>query len=411
MRPVMLASFVLVLACTSVSVVAQPLCQNEAPLFTENFGTGTTPNSSADIISTALTYQENGDLVTDGVYRIANNTLQNPAWHSSTDHTGSVNGKMLIVNGNGNRFYSHVATIPSGFQPGYYAISLYFMNLNLLANCPSNNTPLLSFMLEYQAQNGTWVALGGSTVTATLVSSPTWVRLAGLVTLPVTGFPVTNLRLSINDGITNVCGNDFAIDDINISACASGGPLPVDFSNVSAQQRGAGVAINWSTASETNNKYFDIEKSIDAGKSWGLVTSLTTSGINSSVKKEYGVIDQKPVGGLNYYRIKQVDFDGNFKYSKTVFAKISIDKTVASVNKNPFVNNISVNFLSKNMQRVTLSLFDVTGKLIASNRTSISNGTSTVTLGNVGNVQKGTYILKIVDENGASLYNGKLIKQ
>ena len=183
------------------------------------------------------------------------------------------------------------------------------------------------------------------------------------------------------------------------------------FSKVSAQQKGAGVAVNWSTASETNHKYFDIEKSIDAGKSWSLVTNVITNGINSSINKEYSVIDQKPVTGLNYYRIKQVDVDGNFKYSKTVFAKISIDKTVASVNKNPFGNNISVNFLSKNSQRVTLSLFDITGKLITSNRTAISNGTSTITLGNVSNVQKGTYILKIVDENGASLYNGKLIKQ
>ena len=398
------------------SAFAQSFCANETALFTENFGIGTTPTSHPDIITTALTYQATGELFNEGVYRVINNAQQKPDWHNSPDHTtGTGDGKMIVINGNGNSFYTHTVNSPSGFPAGYYSASLFFMNVNRENICgPSILLPNITFTLEYQAQDNSWVPLTGSPVTAASVpisANPTWVQLGGVFTLPTTGaFDVQHIRLTLSDGTSGGCGNDYAIDDIKLATCPSGGPLPVEFLNVSAKQKGSGVAIHWSTATETNNKYFDVEKSIDGGANWLYVSTSKTSG-NSSVLKNYNAFDVNPIAGTNFYRVKQVDMDGKYKYSITVNVKVNVDKTGASVLTNPFINNISIDFLSKSNQRVSLVLSDVTGKRVATDTWIIPKGNSRKILDKVNSIQKGIYILTVVDEDGVSIYNGKLVKQ
>ena len=415
MRPLLLTAIISLLSVTGNSLLAQVFCANETAYFTENFGAGTTPSSNPDIITTALTYQPAGELFDEGVYRVINNVQQKPDWHNSPDHTGNTDGKMLVINGNGNTFYSHSIYNASGFPAGYYSASMFFMNVNRENLCgPAILLPDVTFKVEYQAQDNSWVELIGSPVTVASVPitpAPVWVQLGGVFTLPTTGnFNVQNFKLTLSDGLTGGCGNDYAIDDIKLATCPSGGPLPVEFLSVSAKQKGAGVAVNWATATEISNKYFDVEKSIDGGLNWRLVTTNKTSG-NSSVVKQYNAYDAKPVAGTNYYRIKQVDMDGKYKYSITVNVKVNIDKTNASVIANPFINNIAVDFLSKSNQSITLTLSDVTGKRIATDRWAIPKGSSRKTFDKVNGIQKGIYVLSIVDENGSIIYNGKLVKQ
>jgi hypothetical protein len=66
--------------------------------------------------------------------------------------------------------------------------------------------------------------------------------------------------------------------------------------------------------------------------------------------RNYEAFDSKPDAGKNFYRIKQVDLDGKFKYSIVVNVKFNIDQTVASVLTNPFVNNISIDFSLKTIK-------------------------------------------------------------
>ena len=415
MHSVLLTTIYLLVNLVGNAAFAQSFCANETALFTENFGTGTTPTSHPDIITTALTYQATGDLFNEGVYRVINNAQQKPDWHNSPDHTGNIEGKMIVINGNGNSFYTHTVNSPSGFPAGYYSASLFFMNVNRENICgPNILLPNISFTLEYQAQDNSWVPLTGSPVTAASVpitATPTWVQLGGVFTLPTTGaFDVQHIRLTLSDGTSGGCGNDYAIDDIKLATCPSGGPLPVEFLNVSAKQKGSGVAIHWSTATETNNKFFDVEKSIDGGANWLYVSTSKTSG-NSSVLKNYNSFDASPIAGTNFYRVKQVDMDGKYKYSITVNVKVNVDKTGASVLTNPFINNISIDFLSKSTQRVSLVLSDVTGKRVATDTWIIPKGNSRKILDKVSSIQKGIYILTVVDEDGVSIYNGKLVKQ
>lgn len=70
--------------------------------------------------------------------------------------------------------------------------------------------------------------------------------------------------------------------------------------------------LNWRTATEINNAYFSIEKSSDA-YSWDVIGKLSGSG-NSESYKDYKFVDIEPIHGINYYRLKQVDYNGAYKY-------------------------------------------------------------------------------------------------
>jgi hypothetical protein len=396
------------------TINAQNFCENETTFFLETFGTGTTASSNADIITSALTYQATGDLFNEGVYRVINNTQQKSDWHSSPDHTGDLNGKMLVINGNGNKFYSHTINRPAGFTAGDYAISMFFMNINRVNLCgPGIILPHMTFIVEYQAQDNSWVSLGGSPSSTTaipLTQTPVWVHVGRVLALPFTGsFVVQNIRVSISDGNLGGCGNDYALDDIRFGACPANGPLPVQFSAVSAIQKGSAVSVNWSTSSEINNKYFDVEKSANGASDWVLVSTTKSAG-NNGVLKNYSTLDLTPAPGLNYYRVKQVDINGSYRYSSVVYVRMAINKTIAHVITNPIFNDIAVRFLTEAKQQVSVKLFDMTGKMIGTEKWQIPAGATIKTFVTTTNIQKGIYILNITDATGRTIYNGKLLK-
>ncbi len=394
---------------------AQLYCNNETIYFFENFGTGTTPTSHPNITS-LLTYQATGEMETEGIYRIANNTFQKIEWHTAPDYTASdVNGRMLLVNaGTIGAFYRKIVNLPGGYTPGFYGASLYFMNVNTPGTCEPNPVlPGLTIRVEYRDEFNNWIELINSPIASDIIpqtATPTWVKMGGVFTLPSTGsFVVTDIRLSLSNSVFGSCGNDFAIDDIKLASCPDGVPIPVKFLNISAQKKGTGVSINWATATEINNTYFDVEKSIDGGNSW-VAINRTKGSINSSVIRNYAAYDAKPAIGTNLYRIKQVDLDGTSKYSTTVSFKMAIEKTAISVLANPFTSTITVDFLSTRNQLLTARLFDNTGKMVINRRIPVSGGSSRETI-ETGNLARGIYILQVADENGQAVYHEKLIRQ
>lgn len=403
------------LALTSVTTVsAQNFCPNENVFFTENFGTGVGTNSSADVINVLHSPIVPGVWLNDGYYRIINNAQQRGDWHNAPDHTvGDVDGKMLVVNGIAETFYTKIITNGvTGFNPGTYGANLYLMNTQILGayNCGTEQIlPTITFRVEYSlaATGNSWVSLQSTTANAVPQTlTPVWVSLGGVFNLPVAA---QRFRLSLSDGTTAGCGNDFAVDDIKFVGCPEGGPLPVQFVDISANQKGSGVSVNWTTSAEYNNDYFMVEKSID-GVNWISMAKVQGAG-NSNTSKRYNAYDAKPTAGFNYYRVKQVDIDGKFDFSSIVKSKVNIEKTGVSVLTNPFVNNIKVDFLSNSNQSVNVKLVDISGKLIATEKWQIAKGSSRVTFEKVNNLQRGMYIFTVTDSNGEMLYNNKLMKQ
>jgi len=359
-------------------------------------------------------YQDTGSLKSEGIYRIINNSQQKPEWIPSPDHTGNADGKMLVANGLNGIFYQHTITNTHGFTEGNYSVGLFVLNVDSVGICsPSPLTPVLNFRVEYLSQNNTWVSLSGSPFEAASVpvsNTPVWVNQGSTFTLPSTGafFP-TQIRITIADSTGGGCGNDFAIDDISLSLCPAGGPTPVELIDFTARTKGNGVTLNWSTSQELNNQYFQVERSADGSSDWSVLTTVNGAG-NSQVVKNYSAFDYNPMP-VNYYRLKQVDFDGASKYSKTITIKMDLQKTSISVLTNPFHNTLSVNFVSPSSLLVSARLIDITGKQIAFEKWSLSPGNTRKDFNTISGLQTGMYILTITNDKGEILYNGKVVKQ
>ena len=401
----LLASFL-----TTNSAKAQ-FCNNEIVYWSDDFATGF-DGDNADVIN--LSYEPTYGLVSSGMYRVSSLSDLNVGWHKFGDHTpNDMNGRMIVINGKQGDIYQKAVTRSGGYPAGFYAVSFYVMNVDKPGTCNPALLPTLSIKGEYLDENNNWVALQNSpsvgfTIPETI--NPVWVGVGNVFTLPTTGsFLVQTIRFTISDDVPGGCGNDFALDDIKLATCPEGGPLPVQFLSIAAQKKGSGVNILWSTATEADNEYFEVERSIDGGNTWYPVSKTKGSG-TSSIARNYTAYDAKPNTGTNYYRIKQVDKDGTAKYSATAVYKLTIEQTDISVLANPFNRNITVDFLSNRNQTVNSRLFDNTGKQVLTQQINIAKGSSRKTI-ETANLNRGMYILQVTDENGQILYSDKLIKQ
>jgi hypothetical protein len=107
------------------------------------------------------------------------------------------------------------------------------------------------------------------------------------------------------------------IGDVNPWAIsANSTPLPIELINFDAKAIGSRVRLNWSTASEVNNDFFTIERSgANTPDEFDFITKVNSYMNNSNVTLNYEAWDNNPLQGLQYYRLKQTDFDGQFTYS------------------------------------------------------------------------------------------------
>ncbi len=135
-----------------------------------------------------------------------------------------------------------------------------------------------------------------------------------------------------------------------------GVPLPVELSNIKAKQVGNHILIEWHTLSELNNDYFVVERAFyDEFESIGNLKGAGTV----SLVQQYEFADSSPQSGINYYRLKQVDFDGSTDYSRIVSASY-IDGEL-SVFPNPTKGEF---YLSHELFHGKLSLRNTLGQKI-----------------------------------------------
>jgi hypothetical protein len=129
------------------------------------------------------------------------------------------------------------------------------------------------------------------------------------------------------------CTNIF--DSIPVAGCVN---LPVELVDFTAMPFDKNVVLKWSTNTEINNNYFQLEHSID-GKKFNPVHRIAGAG-NSYKKLDYSYLHKQAVKGINFYRLKQVDFGGLYAYSDIV--SVSIDQHQFSFFPNPAKNRIQL---------------------------------------------------------------------
>lgn len=389
-------------------------CANEGVLWIETFGQGTTAEAHPNVYN--INFDATGNpLSSEGTYRVANSTQQTPEWHASADHTGDADGRMLVVNGESAQFFQKTIEFAPGFAPGIYRFGFFAMNVNTLGTCGSEALlPEFDLIVEYLDAASVWVPLVNSPFSANAIAqsaSATWVEVGANYYLPDFGpFTPHQIRVTIGNRTRGGCGNDFAIDDIKFSLCPEGGPVPVTFTTVSAQLKGSGVTIDWSTAQEVNNDRFEVERSANGSDGWKSIATVAGAGF-SQLPQHYSAFDASPLAGVNFYRIKQIDKDGRSAYSKTVSARSAEAAGMkVSIAGNPFRSNFTIKFSGASGE-VNARLIDMSGKQIASESWNLSAGENNKQFSNISGIHTGIYILTVHSKSGEVLFNGKVLKQ
>jgi len=152
-------------------------------------------------------------------------------------------------------------------------------------------------------------------------------------------------------------GNDKVyIDDVNANF-----PMPVEMESFTSSVNGNNVKLNWKTVSETNNKGFEVQRY--SNNSWS-----TLGFVNANTNKVYSFSDNNIQTGTYQYRLKQIDFNGNFEYH-TLNATVNIgapSKYSLSQNyPNPFNPSTKISYQISKDEMVTLKIYDNTGREVA----------------------------------------------
>jgi hypothetical protein len=124
------------------------------------------------------------------------------------------------------------------------------------------------------------------------------------------------------------------------AVCPNMHPLPIGLLSFTAEQNESAVDIKWITASEINNDYFTVERSLD-GINFSTLVHVPGSG-NSNSKKSYIAKDNNPYDQISYYRLKQTDFDGKFEYFNIVTVDFSTSEFLVSLYPNPVANELTI---------------------------------------------------------------------
>ena len=189
--------------------------------------------------------------------------------------------------------------------------------------------------------------------------------------------------------------------------------LPVQLIFFKAVRTDAKVNLTWATASEENNDFFTVERSGD-GRNFSTILTQKGAG-NSHTRIDYKDVDQQPLSGTVYYRLKQTDFDGKFTYSNLVTVKDG--KTSESANAfrlqslgpNPFTDQFNMRFDAEADGEAEVILYNLAGQSVYRERIKVNSGINNFEFTDQENLPAGTYILNVICEN--SKLSQKLIKK
>jgi hypothetical protein len=180
----------------------------------------------------------------------------------------------------------------------------------------------------------------------------------------------------------------------------TGSSLPVEFIGLSYKVNTDNIELNWETASEINNDYFTIEKSLN-GTDFEIIGTVKGSGYSNSIVK-YTYNDENMVKGVCYYRLSQTDYDGTTVILKTIDCNITDDKNAVIVFQNPVIDEtFQVNY-SGDPGKYLLTIYNVNGQKIASDENSSENNSGTFYVNRSG--MKGYYFISITDPTGKTSF-------
>jgi hypothetical protein len=140
------------------------------------------------------------------------------------------------------------------------------------------------------------------------------------------------------------------------------GVLPIKLSGFTVSREDNRVKLEWSTASEQNNAWFEIQRSSD-GKTWNTIANVKGQG-TTAASNAYKVYDDSPLSGLNYYVIKQYDVNGHSYQSEVKILRMPNLKSIIFVSPNPSRSGINFSIVNRGASNVEATVTSMNGNII-----------------------------------------------
>lgn len=190
------------------------------------------------------------------------------------------------------------------------------------------------------------------------------------------------------------------LQDLASNYFPTGSPLPVTLIDFKGNYRDQKTTLAWETENMQNFSHFEVERGT-SGNSFTTIGSLNQKG-DGMARTQYQYIDN--LSGLNdkvfYYRLKMIDIDGKFSYSNIILTRKEQTGTDNMlIYPNPLTSGAkaTVSFIASANKTVSFSVTDMSGKVVLTQQTNVSQGNNSVTIKSVDALQPGMYILRAND--------------
>ena len=184
------------------------------------------------------------------------------------------------------------------------------------------------------------------------------------------------------------------------------GGLPIELLSFDVRFDGKKVDLYWVTLSETGNDYFTIERSSN-GVDFIEITREQGAG-DSELARNYMVHDSNPATGMNYYRLKQTDFDGSYAYSEIRSVEIRSGFEISTF-PNPVATELNISLTDFDERTIDFEIYHISGVQVYAGQADVNDGLVIVSLDNISGLQPGPYMIRITNTNEGDLY-GQFIK-
>jgi len=172
--------------------------------------------------------------------------------------------------------------------------------------------------------------------------------------------------------------------------------VPLELTKFTGQQEGELIKLNWATENEINVSHFEIQHSAD-GINFEKIGTVSSKYLTTAT--DYDFIDASPVKGMNFYRLKQFDKDGQFKYSPIVpvLFSLSIVKEI-KINPNPVISQLNMVLTLSENASLVYKIYTAEGREVKAATASVIPGRNTISTG-VSNFAAGTYMIVFMNNN------------
>ncbi len=223
----------------------------------------------------------------------------------------------------------------------------------------------------------------------------TWSPGTGLSSTTVLN-PLASPATSTDYTITLDDGNGCILSDVvNVSpAC----PLPIELVNFKGECLDKGVYFNWTTASEINNDYFDIERYDEYSGKWVSLAKIEGAGNSSEFLSYEHLVSTTSKGG--YYRLKQTDFDGEYEYSSIEHVTCNNQNIEVTGYPNPAAGEYVIFINDEDLRFAEISIYNGMGEIVLNYGTQENRTTL-----DVSSLKKGVYNVNVVTK-----YYSKVIR-